>query len=152
MSKARKTAREKLHNPQEAKVVDEPDGRGRMLIPRPLDVDALVRRIQKGKLVTVDQIRDRLARDANANFTCPLTAGIFLRITAEAAEEDLRDGETEITPYWRVLKKDGSLNDKFPGGVDAQASRLNQEGHSVEPGRGKKAPKVKGFEELLQSL
>jgi hypothetical protein len=152
MSKARKTAREKLHNPQEAKVVDEPDGRGRMLIPRPLDVDALVRRIQKGKLLTVDQVRDQLAKEANADFTCPLTAGIFIRITAEAAEEDLRDGETEITPYWRVLKKDGSLNDKFPGGVDAQASRLSREGHSVEPGRGNKAPKVKDFEESLQSL
>lgn len=152
MPKPRKTAREKLHNPQEAKVVDEPDGRGRMLIPRPLDVDALVRRIQKGKLATVDQIRGRLARGANANFTCPLTAGIFLRITAEAAEEDLRDGETEITPYWRVLKKDGSLNDKFPGGVGAQAGRLSQEGHSVEPGRGKKAPKVKDFERSLQGL
>ena len=152
MSKIHKTAREKLHADQEAKVVDDPKGRGKMLIPKPLDVDVLVRKIQDRKLATVDQIRERLARDANVNFTCPLTVGIFLRISAEAAEEDLGDGETEITPYWRVLKKDGSLNDKFPGGVDAQASRLNQEGHSVEPGRGKKAPKVKGFEELLQSL
>jgi hypothetical protein len=152
MPKTRKTAREKLHSKQEAKVVDEPDGRGRMLVPRPLDVDALVRRIQKGKLSTVDQVRDRLAADADANFTCPLTTGIFLRISAEAAEEDLGDGKTEITPYWRVVKKDGKLNEKFPGGVDAQASHLSQEGHSIEPGKGKKAPKVKNFERSLQGL
>ena len=152
MSKTRKTAREKLYSGQEAKVVEEADGRGRMLIPRPLDVDALVRRIQSGKLATVDQIRERLARDANANFTCPLTAGIFLRISAEAAEEDLGDGKTEITPYWRVVKKDGRLNEKFPGGVEAQAARLRQEGYSIDPGKGKKAPKVAGFEESLQVL
>ena len=56
---------------------------------------------------------------------------------------------SEITPYWRVLKDDGRLNEKFPGGVEAQAARLEEEGHTIEPGRGKKPPKVKGFEGSL---
>lgn len=151
MSKTRKTAREKLQT-GEAKVVDDPKGRGRMLIPRPLDVDALVREIETGNMATVEQVRNRLARDHDAHLTCPLTTGIFLRIAAEAAEEDIRDGQTEITPYWRVIKTDGSLNEKFPGGVESQAALLRQEGHNIEASKGKKAPKVKDFEKSLQPL
>jgi hypothetical protein len=130
MAKAQKSAREKLEREGLPKVVDNPRGRGKMLIPRPLDIDALVRRVQRGKLATVDQIRERLAIDAHADLTCPLTTGIFLRITAEAADEDASRGEKDITPYWRVIKGDGSLNEKLPGGFEAQASRLRAEGHT----------------------
>jgi len=81
-----------------------------------------------------------------------MTTGIFIRIVAEAAEEDLRDGREQITPYWRVIKPDGSLNEKFPGGVEAQASHLREEGHTIEPGKGKKPPEVKDFGKSLQEL
>jgi hypothetical protein len=147
--KKRKTAREKLEKEQERKVVDDPRGRGMMLIPKPLDVDAMMCRVGKGELVIVDQIRERLAKDYGADFTCPLTTGIFLRIVAEAAEEDLSRGFEEITPYWRTLKAGGVLNEKYPGGIDAQAVHLREEGHTVESGRGKKPPKVKDFERAL---
>ena len=152
MARATKSAREKLEREGLPKVVDDPRGRGRMLVPRPLDVDALVRQIQRGKLATVDQIRERLAIDAQADLTCPLTTGIFLRIAAEAAEEDLERGETDITPYWRVVKGDGSLNEKLPGGVEAQADRLRNEGHSIELSKGEKPPRVADFADSLQSL
>ena len=121
-----------------------------MLIPRPLDVDALIRVVPKGKLVTVTQVMERLAKASHADSACPMTTGIFIRIVAEAAEEDSRDGKEQITPYWRVVKAGGSLNEKFPGGVEAQAARLRKEGHSIEPGKGKKPPRVKGFEKSLQ--
>jgi len=150
--KGRKTWREKLETEQEPRVVDDPRGRGRMLIPKPLDVDALMRKIEKGKLATVEQIRKRLAKDCGADFSCPMTTGIFLRIAAETAEEDLSRGEKQITPYWRVVKADGSLNEKFPGGVEAQAARLREEGHTIEPGRGRKPPRVRDFEKSLQKL
>jgi hypothetical protein len=81
-----------------------------------------------------------------------LTTGIFLRIAAEAAVEDLRGGKQDITPYWRVIKADGSLNEKFPGGTAAQAARLREEGHSIQPGAGKKPPRVEDFEKSLQTL
>ena len=152
MPKARKTAREKLEIEREPEVVDDPRGRGKMLIPKPLDVDSLMRSIERGKLATVEQIRERLAEDFHADFTCPLTTGIFIRIAAEAAEEDLGRGEKEITPYWRVIKADGSLNEKLPGGTEAQAARLREEGHSIEPGKGKKPPKVKDFGKSLHKL
>ncbi|MDI6903862.1 MAG: hypothetical protein QMC77_09050, partial [Methanocellales archaeon] len=83
--------------------------------------------------------------------TCPLTAGIFVRIAAEA-EEDLREGKKQITPYWQVLKVGGQLNEKFPGGVKAQARRLRAEGHTILQGEGKQPPRVKDFEKSLQKL
>jgi len=54
-----------------------------------------------------------------------------------------------ITPYWRVVKDDGSLNPKFAGGTEAQAKRLRQDGHKIALGKGKKPPKVKDFEKAL---
>ena len=153
--KSRKTWREKLETGQEAKVVNVPPkmakrfGTGKMLIPTPLLVDALIRKVEKGKLVTTGEIRGRLAKDFKVDSTCPLTTGIFLRIAAETAEEDLRMGRQEITPYWRVIRDDGSLNEKFPGGVEAQAVHLKEEGHTIELGKGKKPPKVKDFQKAL---
>ena len=104
-------------------VVDDPRGLGKMLIPVPLDVDALVRRVENGKLITDKQIRERLARNFHADLTCPLTTGIFIRIVAEAAEEDLINGREEIAPCWRVIKPDGSLMEKFPGGTGSPLER-----------------------------
>ncbi|MEA3254524.1 MAG: MGMT family protein [Candidatus Altiarchaeota archaeon] len=127
-------------------------GVGKMLIPKPLDVDALIRKVKEGKLITQKQIREKLAKDFKVDVTCPITTGIFVRIAAEAAEEDLRKGEKRITPYWRVLKGDGNLNEKFPGGVEAQTRHLKEEGHTIEPSKGKKPPRVKDFEKYLQKL
>jgi alkylated DNA nucleotide flippase Atl1 len=127
----------KLHKPMLPKLVPVPEGMakrlgsGMMLIPTALEVDAMIRKIPRGQVSTVSQIRRRLARWHNADVTCPLVTGIFLRIVAEAAEEDGMSGKPYITPYWRVLREDGGLNAKFPGGIDAQARRLMEEGHTV---------------------
>lgn len=156
--KTRTSSREKLKKKQEPKIVDIPPkmvkrfGTGKMLIPKPLDVDALIRKVKRGKLVTQGQIRERLAKDFGVNVTCPITTGIFVRIAAEAAEEDLRDGKKLVTPYWRVIKKGGSLNPKFPGGIKAQAARLKEEGHIILASKGKKPPQVKDFEKHLQTI
>lgn len=150
--------RAKLEKKQEPKIVDVPAkwgtrfGEGKMLIATPLLVDGLIRTVPKGQLVTIDQIRERLARDFCTDSTCPLTTGIFLRISAEAAVEDLDLGVEQVTPYWRVIRGDGSLVDKFPGGFEAQSERLREEGHTIEPGRGKKPPRVGDFEERLAEL
>ena len=109
-----------------------------------------VRTVPKRKLITVGQIRQKLAQPFQADSTCPLTTGIFLRISSEAAEEDRQAGKKQITPYWRMVKDDGSLNPKFPGGVAAHAEKLRQEGHEIVPGRGKKPPRESvDFEESL---
>lgn len=156
--KPRKSWREKMETEREPKLVPMParlarkHGKGKLLIPRPLDLDRLVRRIPKGKVATLSLLRARLARDAGAASTCPLCAGIFLRITAEVAEEDLRAGARRITPYWRVVKDDGSLHERLPGGTAGQARRLASEGHDVEPARGKRPPKVRDLERSLARI
>ena len=150
--------REKLENSEHSKIVEIPSfmtkrlGTGMMLIPKPLDVDALIRKTKKGKLVTVSEIRSRLARDNKVEVACPLTTGIFIRIAAETAEEDRKNGRKQITPYWRVIRDDGSLIKKFPGGVEEQSRRLKSEGHLITPGRGEKPPRVRNFEHLLTRL
>ena len=142
MSKARKTARQKLEDPRPREIVADRRSGGRLLIPRPLDIDAAVRRIGEGRLATVNQIRDRLAHDFDADSTCPMCTGMFLRFVAEVAEDDLAQGQAEAAPYWRVVREDGSLMEKFPGFPEAQAARLRAEGHAIQPGVGKKPPRV----------
>jgi alkylated DNA nucleotide flippase Atl1 len=127
-------------------------GGKRVLIPAPLMVDGLVRKVPKGKLVTVRQLREYLAGQFNADSTCPMTMGISLTIVAQAAEEDLQEGKKRVAPYWRVIKVDGSLNPKFPGGVAAQATRLKGEGHRILAGKGKKPPHVRDFDKTLIDL
>jgi hypothetical protein len=148
--------REKLEKPQEAKIVKIPPkmsrfGKGTMLIPTPNLVDILIRKVPKGKLVTVGELRRKLAADFGTDVTCPLTTGIFLRIAAEAAEEDRANGRARVTPFWRVVKDDGSLNPKFPGGVANQSRYLRAEGFALGSS-GKKPPRVKDFDRRLVNL
>ncbi len=144
---------DKLHKKQERKVVEDKRNPGKtLLIPTPLDVDELMRKPRPGELITVNQIRGNLAARFGADNTCPLCTGIFLRIAAEAAEEKNAEGTKDITPYWRTIKGDGSLNEKYPGGASSQAKKLKQEGHELIPGKGKKPPKVANFEKKLLKI
>jgi len=148
--------REKLEKPQEPKVVQIPPkmsrfGKGTMLIPTPMLVDELIRKVPKGKLITSSELRRKLASDFATNVTCPLTTGIFVRIAAEAAEEDRTNGKRRLTPYWRVVKDDGGLNPKYPGGVDAQARNLRAEGFTVTR-KGQKPRTVTEFERRLHTF
>src|SRR5215472_4505940 len=124
-------------------------GKGTMVIPRPLDVDHLIRKVRARKLITVLQLREELAKRSRVDVACPLTTGIFIRIAAEAAEEERRAGAKTVTPYWRVLSNRGALNPKFPGGVVAQRRRLSAEGHRIGKPQGKKPPAVVDFEKSL---
>lgn len=150
--------REKLERVAEHKIVNIPPkmqarfGRGTMLIPKPLDVDALIREVKKGRLVTRKEIGDRLSRDFNTDSTCPITTGIFIRIISETAEEDFEKGKKTITPYWRIVGNDGSLNEKFPGGMKRQAENLKREGMKIEKSKNGKHLIVKDFEKFLTIL
>jgi alkylated DNA nucleotide flippase Atl1 len=106
-------------------------GTGTVVIPAPIEVNEIMSKIPKGKLVTINDIRAALAKKHNATIGCPLTTGIFAWISAYAAEEQKQQGATEITPYWRTLKTGGFLNEKYPGGLETQKQLLEQEGHVV---------------------
>ena len=134
----KKTWREKLGNskdlPRVEVITDKMSkrwGSGTIVIPAPKEVDDIMKKIPKGKLITINEIRQILARKHKATISCPLTTGIFARIAAEAAMEDAQEGKKMITPYWRTLKSDGELNQKYPGGIEGQNAPLESEGQNV---------------------
>ena len=106
-------------------------GAGRMVIAAPREVNALMRQVPKGRVVTINELRATLARKHKADFTCPITTGIFSWIAAHAAAEDEAEGKKRITPFWRTLKMGGEVNPKYPGGVTVLAKRLRAEGHKI---------------------
>lgn len=106
-------------------------GKGTIAIPSPLEVDEIIRTVPKGKVITVTQIRNRVASKHRATIGCPITSGIFAWIAAYAAEEMRMNGKKQVTPWWRVLKGEGFLNEKFPGGVENHKRLLEKEGHYI---------------------
>ena len=100
-----------------------------MVIPAPLEVDALMKKVPTGKLTTVNDLRTALARAHRATITCPITTGIFAWIAAHAAVE--ANPAAPATPYWRTLKAAGEINPKYPGGLAAAIRALRAEGHRI---------------------
>ena len=137
--KPRKSWQEKLADSKDLPKVEElPErmkarfGEGTQVIPAPIEVDEVMRRVPKGKVTTVNHIRLALAKKHNANTACPLATGIFTWIAAHAAEEKVAlKPSARITPYWRTLKANGVLNEKYPGGIAKQSQNLRAEGHRV---------------------
>jgi hypothetical protein len=106
-------------------------GEGTFVIPAPLEVDALMKRVPKGRLVTINELRAALAANHKTDFACPITTGIFSWIAAHAAAEAAAGGAKRVTPYWRTLKVGGEVNPKYPGGIAELRRRLEAEGHQV---------------------
>src|SRR4051812_28477440 len=106
-------------------------GSGTFVIPAPTEVDELMRRVPKGRLTTIDELRKTLARRHGATIACPITTGIFAWIAAHAAAEAEAAGQKRTTPYWRTLKTGGEVNPKYPGGIAALKRKLAAEGHRV---------------------
>src|SRR5262249_50177342 len=106
-------------------------GQGTMVIPAPSEVDALMKQVPKGKLVTINELRAALAARHHVTFACPMTTGIFSWIAAHAAYEAQTAGAKRITPYWRTLKSGGEINPKYPGGLKELIKKLKAEGHKT---------------------
>lgn len=124
-------------------------GGDRMYFAPPMAYDRVMRLVPYGKLLTVGAIRDYFAKQSGADFTEPITAGIFVSIAAWASEQRADDK----TPYWRTLKANGELNPKYPGGVEAQKALLEKEGHRVvQRGRTNLKYYVADYEKALFSL
>ena len=74
-------------------------------------------------------MRDDLAKDYQADKTCPVTTGIFLRIVSEASYEEYSNGIdlNVITPFWRMVNPNSKLAGKLACGIDFIARRQEQE-------------------------
>lgn len=138
MPKPKKSWQEKLVDSKGLPKVEKISGKmskrlgtGTVLVPAPVEVDAAMKKIRRGKLTTVNLIREALAEKHAATITCPMTTGIFAWIASHAADEAEQEGKKRITPYWRTLKAGGELNPKYPGGVENLVVRLEAEGHTV---------------------
>lgn len=106
---------------------------GKMLLPCPTTVEAVIQRIPDSKLMTTELLRKELAAQFNVDTTCPFNTKLCLRALANDSSKSV--------PYWRVLKKNGDLLAYFPGGVEGHATQLREEGFTVDTNG--KTPKVK---------
>lgn len=124
-------------------------GGDRMYFAPPIEYDKVMKRVPYGKVTTVGKIREYFAALSGADFTEPITAGIFVSIAAWASYQRT----TDETPYWRTLKADGELNAKYPGGVEAQKAKLEAEGHIIiQKGRKSIRYYVKNYENAAFDL
>lgn len=81
-----------------------------------------------------------------------MTTGIFIMSVANAVEEAIAKGDRSAIakiPYWRTLKAEGFLNEKYPGGIGKHKQLLEKEGHKTI-NRGKRL-QVLNFEKYLAS-
>ena len=120
-----------------------------MLIAPPLEYNEIMSKIPEGKLITAKEIREYLSEKHGSDFTCPMTAGIFISLASQASCERDKDR----IPFWRTLKSDGELNPKYPGGIEYQKKKLIGEGHEIYT-RGRKNIRyfVRDFENNLYDL
>ena len=137
-SKPLKSWQEKLADskdlPKVVKINDKMSkrwGTGTCAIPAPMEVAEIMGKVPKGKLITINEIRGFLAKRQGATIGCPITTGIFAWVAANAAAEAASEGKKGTPAYWRTLKTGGIINEKYPGGVEAQKKLLENEGHRV---------------------
>lgn len=124
-------------------------GGNKMYFAPPIDYDRVMKLVPYGKVITVGKIREHFAKESGADFTEPITAGIFTSIAAWASYQ--RTGNE--TPYWRTLKANGELNPKYPGGIEVQKNKLELEGHTIiQKGRKNIKYYVKDYEKRLFEL
>ena len=131
----KKTWLDKLNETKEPKLkrididfADIPAG-SNMFIATPKIIDMYIQEIGVGKRVDTKTLRKDLALAHNADYTCPVTAGIFLRIVAEANYEKLQQGKhvEEITPFWRVIEPKSVLAKKLTFGQDFLLQQIEKE-------------------------
>jgi alkylated DNA nucleotide flippase Atl1 len=139
LQKKRKSWEEKLNEAKDLPKVVQLKGKAKhrwnaetLAIASPREIFSLIQKVPAGKVATIADLQAAVAKEHAAEMGCPLTTGIFTWIAAKASEELEAKRAGSGAPYWRILKSDGSLNPKFPGGIERQAKRLAKEGVASE--------------------
>ena len=99
----------------------------KMLIPTPLIIQEYINHIESGNISEVETMRNDLAIEYGADFTCPMTTGIFLRIVAEYNYENLSKKGTEISPFWRIIDPNSRLSDRLSFDKKIIINKRNEE-------------------------
>src|SRR5262245_56835911 len=120
----RKTWDEKLNDAKDLPKVVQLKGKAKerwgvntLAIASPRELFSFIQKVLTGSVTTISDLRSAVAKKHGAELGCPLTTGIFTWIAANASEELEAKQPGSGAPYWRILKSDGSLNPKFPGGI-----------------------------------
>lgn len=121
-----------------------------IVLVNPSEVEAIMKSVKKGKLITIYEICEQLSRKYSVKSCCTLTTGIFVMTAANAAEEMKKENKKIKNPYWRTLKAGGFLNEKYPGGSKVQKELLEKENFRIIQ-RGKKY-QVAEFEKYLVNI
>jgi hypothetical protein len=102
-----------------------------VVLVNPSEVVEVMKDVPEGTLITIVEICKRIAKKHGVKACCSLTTGIFIMTAANAVEEGIQEGTHLNIPYWRTLKADGFLNEKYPGGAETQKRLLEKEGFLV---------------------
>jgi hypothetical protein len=103
----------------------------KVVLVNPSEIVEEMKKVPKGKLITIVEICRKIAKKHNVKACCSLTAGIFIMTAANAAEEAEKEGKSLNIPYWRTVKAGGFLNEKYPGGAEAHKKLLEKEGFKI---------------------
>jgi hypothetical protein len=116
----------------------------RILVATPRIVKAYIEQIPPGQEIPVERLRADLAAQYDADASCPIATGIFLRIVAEAALEEHSAGKPvdQITPFWRVVDENSPTAKKLEGGPAFIHRMRDREGIAPHP-TGKRKPVAK---------
>lgn len=96
---------------------------GKMLLPSPATIAAVIAQVPEHKLLTTDLLRKKLTAQFEVEGTCPITTKNSLRFLANDADQEIA--------YWRVIQQNGGLITFYPGGVRAHAAHLQSEGFTI---------------------
>lgn len=112
----------------EKKFADIPEG-SKMLIVTPKMVDDVVRALPRGSMVEQTDIRKTLSKQYGADYACPVTTGIALRVVSERAYLQIETGrkESDVTPFWRAVAPSSELAKKLACGKDYIARKRKEE-------------------------
>jgi hypothetical protein len=102
----------------------------KFLISTPAEIDAYIKKIPDGKAVSFATLKKDISLEHGTPYMCPLTAGIFTRIVAERAFEQLQNGlpEKDVTPFWRVIDLKMPLAKKLSFGTEFIREKRSAEG------------------------
>ena len=96
---------------------------GTLYISTPNEVKRFIQAVPSGTALSQAALRQKMikvrGKADKADDACPVCTGIFLRIVAEAAWEEMQSGTplTDITPFWRVVEPTSSMATKLTCGV-----------------------------------
>ena len=92
---------------------------GKMLKPSLASVAHAVSQVPPGAVMSMTELRQKLAERHGAQTTCPFLTKRALMAIAE--------DPNATAPYWRIVRANGAMMEYFPGGAAAQAKRLKSE-------------------------